>query len=116
MEAPSFRRPHQPPDFEARIAYLATADGGPRGPVYSGLRAVHNFGVSGTLNDAMHEYLDGGFVLPGCEARALVWLLAPEFQKGRLHPGFKFTVQDGPEVVGHGEVLAVLNKELARDP
>jgi len=115
MGAPPFRRPLRPPDFEARIAYLPGGAGGPTKPVYSGLRAAHDFGVAGTLYDAMHEYLDNDSAQPGAEARAYVYLLAPEFQKGRLYPGFRFTVQDGPKIVGHGEIVAVLNPELARD-
>jgi hypothetical protein len=115
MGAPPFRRPKESPDFEARISYLATADGGPRDPVYSGLRVAHDFGVPDTLNDAMHEYPDGGCAYPGSEVKAFLYLLHPEAQKGRLYPGFKFSVRAARGVVGHGEVVAVLNPEVARD-
>ena len=41
-----------------------------------------------------------------------MWFLAPEYQKGRLSPGFKFTVQEGARIVGHGVVAKVVNEAL----
>jgi len=61
----------------------------------------------------MHEYVDG-FLRLGDTGRALLWLRVPEAQTGRLHPGFEFTVQDGPRIVGKGKVLRMLNGTLQR--
>jgi translation elongation factor EF-Tu-like GTPase len=105
-------RPGRPPDIEADIRFLSTDDGGRSGPVLSGYRLTHDFSVDGMLNDAHHEYVGVESVAPGTTARAQLWLLAPEYQAGRLYPGFQFTVQEGPHIVAHGEVVHVLNPTL----
>lgn len=105
-------RPGRAPDIEADIRFLSTDDGGRAHPVRSGYRPSHDFGVDGMLNDAYHEYVDVDSVAPGSTARAKLWLLAPEYQAGRLAPGFKFTVQEGAHVVAHGVVVRVLNAML----
>jgi|SRR5580658_7497221 translation elongation factor EF-Tu-like GTPase len=115
MEPLQYRRPRRLADLEAHIAYLPTDGGGRSAGVCSGYRAIHDFGLTGELHDAQHEYPERRWVDPGTDAIALLWLLAPEAQRGRFYSGMKFTVQDGAKVVGHGEVMTVLNKELARD-
>jgi translation elongation factor EF-Tu-like GTPase len=115
MEPPPYHRPPRPADLEARIAYRPTDAGGRKTPVCSGYRPDHDFGLTGELHCALHEYLERRCVEPGTDAKALLWLLAPEVQRGRFYPGLRFTVQEGAKVVGHGEVVTVLNRELARD-
>jgi len=115
MEPPPYRRPHRSADLEVRVSYLSTDAGGRKTPVRSGFRPDHDFGLIGELHGAQHEYPEQGWVAPGTSATAFLWLIAPDLQKGRFYPGLKFTVQEGPRVVGNGEVVAVLNKELARD-
>ena len=80
-------------------------------PMFSGYRPNHDFGLD-HLNDAQHEYPDGHRIEPGGTERALLWLLAPEIQEGRLYQGMEFKVQEGGRVVGHGRVLRVLNDRL----
>jgi elongation factor Tu len=107
----------RPADLEARIAYLRTDEGGRRGPVASGYRPNHDFGLPGEWSGAMHEYPDDSWVQPGQSARALLWLFAPERHLGRLHPGFRFTVREGSRIVGHGEIVRVMHAALERrDP
>lgn len=106
-----YSRPSRPPDLEAEISLLPAEQGGRRTPAVSGYRPSHDFNVPGTLNDALHEYIEGS-LRPGDTGRALLWLLAPEAQAGRLHPGFEFTVQEGARIVGKGKVLRVLNATL----
>lgn len=43
-----------------------------------------------------------------------MWFLTPESQEGRLYPGFRFTVQEGARIVGHGVVRKVFNAALHR--
>ena len=105
-------RPPHPPDIEADISFLSTEAGGKSNSVRSGYRPNHDFGLNGMLNDAHHEYIGVESVAPGTTARAQLWLLAPEYQVGRLYPGFKFTVQEGPHVVAHGVIVNVVNPAL----
>ena len=104
----------RPPDLEARVRYLPTAEGGRPRPVQSGI-LTSDFGLPGTLTMAMHQYPERGCAFPGEESRALLWFLSPELQRGRLFAGLRFTVQDGPKIIGHGEITRVVNTELARD-
>jgi hypothetical protein len=110
MATLQYRRPPRPPDLETRITYLLSR--GSSAP--SGIRPMHDFGLTGELHIALHEYPESGLATPGVETKALLWLLAPDVQKDRFYPGLKFTVLEGG-VVGHGDVVTVLNKELARD-
>jgi translation elongation factor EF-Tu-like GTPase len=105
----------RPPDLVARIDFLPTEQGGRVSPAYSGYRPDHDFGLEGTLNGAAHEYIGQDMAAPGESVRAHLWLLAPEFQAGRLHSGFEFTVQEGSRVVGMAVVQEVLNPALRSD-
>ena len=102
------------PDLEAEISLLASEQGGRAGPAKSGYRPNHDFGIEGTLNDAAHEYLGQEWLAPGETAIAHIYLLSPQYQAGRLHQGFKFTVQEGRKIVGRGVVTKVLNAALLR--
>lgn len=111
--APPYRRPNRDPDLGARIVYLAPEAGGRRSVAFTGYRPMHDFGIPGELNDAQHEYPDVETVPVGQPARALLWLLGPDRQTGRLHAGFEFTVQEGARTVGRGVVTRVLDPALA---
>lgn len=102
----------RPPDLVAKIEFLATECGGRSHPAQSGYRPNHDFGLPGTLNDAAHEYIGQDFAAPGETVLANVWLLVPEYQAGRLYPGFCFTVQEGSRLVGNAVVQEVLNASL----
>lgn len=97
------------------MTFLSADDGGRKAPVASGYRPNHDFGLPGELNDAQHEYPGIEWVSPGETVHALLWLLAPERQRGRLYSGFAFTVQEGSRVVGKATIVAVLNEALRRD-
>jgi translation elongation factor EF-Tu-like GTPase len=107
----TLRQPH----IEAEISFIATDAGGRESAARSGYRPSHDFGIKGILNDAAHEYLDSSCVEPGCKGMAKMWFLSPEYQEGRLCPGFKFTIQEGQHVVGYGIVTKVINKSLQID-
>lgn len=104
----------RPPDLVARIEFLATENGGRSHPARSGYRPNHDCGIAGTLNDAAHEYIGQDSAAPGETMLANVWLLVPEYQAGRLYPGFSFTVQEGSRIVGNAVVQEVLNASLLK--
>ena len=104
----------RPPDIEAEISFLTTAQGGRQDSAFSGYRPNHNFGVEGMLNDAVHEYLGCESVEPGQTAKANMWFLMVEYQEARLFPGFKFTVQEGERIVGYGVITKVINTTLQK--
>jgi len=102
------------PDIEAKITFIATADGGKMHSILSGYRPTHNFGIPNTLSDAQHNYPDVQEVRPGETVRALMTLLVPDYQKKRLFEGMIFTAQEGNRVVGQGTITKVINDQLKR--
>lgn len=108
---PPVDRPH---DFEAMIKALPTSAGGRRHPMYSGYRPSHDLGLAEGSCDATHVYPEGGAIEPGASGPALVWLLSPELQAGRLFVGMEFTVREGPHIVGHGIITRVESSALQR--
>lgn len=104
----------RPADIEAEITFLTSAQGGRKSSAISGYRPNHDFGLDGMLNDASHEYINTQVVALGQTVMANMWFLVAQYQAGRLHPGFRFTVQEGSRVVGHGVITQVFNAELQR--
>ncbi|WP_299399980.1 hypothetical protein [Pelagibius sp.] len=82
------------PDIEAEVRFLATEEGGKSQPCRSGYRTTHNFGLDGTLTDALHVFPGVKEVLPGETVTTRMSFLAPQYQEGRLYVGFRFTVQE----------------------
>ena len=107
-------RPLREPDIEAEIRFLPTVEGGRMGPVRTGYRPDHNFGLEGMLNGAHHEFVDRDWVALGERVVTQMWFTVPEYQTGRLAPGFEFTIQEGNKIVGRGQITVVLNPALAR--
>ena len=102
-------------DLEADITFLATEAGGKSNAARSGYRPGNDFGLRGMHNDAHYEFVEVDAVAPGQTARARLWLLAPEYQAGRLHPGFEFTVHEGTRLVARGVIVEVVNPSLRAD-
>jgi translation elongation factor EF-Tu-like GTPase len=103
------------PDIHAEIVFLSTEEGGRKGPVQSGYFPNHDFHfANGEINGAKHEYFTDEPVYPGERVEALLQLLGPERQVGRLYAGFEFTVQEGAHIVGYGKIIEVLNPLLNR--
>ena len=109
-------RPPTPPDFVAEIRLDPdkrkhfNRDG-----LRTGFTARHDFRhPEGGLNDGRHFFVDREDLPLGVVAQSEVWLLFPERQNGRLHPGFEFNIHAGAVVVGHGFITSVVNERLAK--
>jgi translation elongation factor EF-Tu-like GTPase len=100
------------PDIEAEVTFIPTEQGGRTKAAWQNYRVDHDFGIPGTLNVAQHEFVNCDEAVPGKTVKSRLWFMAPELQKGRLHPGFKFTVQESSRVVAHGVIVSVLNEAL----
>jgi translation elongation factor EF-Tu-like GTPase len=104
----------RPPDLIAKVEFLATELGGRTKPAFSGYRPTHDFGLPGTLSDGAHEYIGQNSANPGETVLANIWLLAPEYQAGRLFAGFRFKVQEGSRLVANAVVQEVINATLRK--
>ncbi len=101
-------------DLVAEIRFLTPEEGGRNGPVRTGYRPDHDFGLEDQLNCASHEYVGQEWVQLGETVTVRMTLLVPEAQLNRLYVGFEFTVQEGRRKVGDGKILDVVNEDLRR--
>lgn len=100
------------PDIEVEVSFIPTNEGGRVTPAWQGYRVDHDFGIEGMLNVAEHEFIGCDFAEPGQKVRSRLWFMLPEHQKGRLYPGFKFTVCEGSRIVAYGIVNSIMNRAL----
>lgn len=110
----SATRPDTPPDFEAEVEFLPSERSAfVSDTVNSGIRVPLNLRHPlGEFNDAMHLFVGRDSLPLGERAKSEVWLLVPERQLGRLHPGFEYTIQLGNRVIGKGYISKIINQGL----
>jgi elongation factor Tu len=96
-----------PPDIEAEITFVPTAEGGRRTSVLSGYRP--QFFFDGFDFDADHEYPDVESVAPGQTARAYLRFFSPDYILGKISAGSEFVIREGHRVVAHGRVIKILH-------
>ena len=102
-------------DLVAEIYFLSSEEGGRRSGVASGYRPQHDFQhPKGWHNDASHHYPDRNSVEPGETVKAIISLLVPERNSGRLYVGMPFTIYEGARLVGRGTIKEILNPTLKR--
>lgn len=106
-----FKRPARPPDLEVDISLLATEAGGRTLPLWQGCRLPHDFGLPDEFNDGMYEFL-GNPPAPGESQRAMIWLLAPERNAGRLCEGFEFKAWES-RFIAQCKIIRVVNPILS---
>ena len=98
-----------PPQFLVNLRFTGRFTPGvePTGPDF---RAELDLGIPGMLNMVYVE-----LELPPvshAEANASVWLLAPEFQAGRLYEGMPVKAFGRTELIGEGRILSVVDQAL----
>jgi len=100
------------PDFIARVTYLTTKQGGRKGYATSGYRPHVKFDGRKELTTGEQVFIDKDKVFPGETVTAEIRILGTDFFKNYLFVGQYFEVAEGPRLVGHGEVLEVINTDL----
>jgi translation elongation factor EF-Tu-like GTPase len=103
---PAWTPPPRPPDLEAEITFVTTAEGGRKGPAYSGYRP--QFFYDGHDWDALQEYPNVEQVLPGDRVTARLWLISPDAHRGRVAVGMRFDLREGQRVVARGVVTRLV--------
>ena len=101
-------------EVTARVSFLATADGGRKTPVYGShpYRPNHVFFDGDNRIMCMGEIklVHGAMALPGesieTKIKFLVW---PELGI-EIEPGKTWRIQEGPRLVGLGEILTIDSK------
>jgi len=107
---------HWQPDFIAELHLFPTEVSGRKNPIINGYRPSFDMGVPGMWNDALMEMVGMDRIDPGGSATVRVAMVFPDFQVGRLHPGFTFDLHDVNKHIGRGEILEVLNPMMCCQP
>jgi len=100
------------PEIDVTIYYLTEIEGGRTSSVYSGYRGT--FYYDGQYNSAAQEFIGQVKCEPGETVRALIAFAAPEAQIGRLYEGLKFKITEGDKIVGTGNIIKIMRKDLIK--
>ena len=106
-----FKRPDHSPDLEVKCTSIPKRLAAERHLWWQGCRP-HDFGLKDEFNDGMYEFSSSA-PSPGEVQKALLWLLAPERNAGRLYEGFEFKAWRG-RFIATCKVLQVLNPALIK--
>ncbi len=100
------------PDFIAKVIYLTTEEGGRKGYAASGYRPHVKFDGRKKMTSGEQLFVDKDKVFPGDTVIAEIRMLSPDFFNKYLFVGQHFEIGEGSEIVGHGEVLEIINPNL----
>ncbi len=100
------------PDFTAKITYVATNEGGRENCAWSGYRPHVKFEGEKVMTSGEQIFIDKEKVFPGETVTAEIRILSKDVFKNYLFAGQHFEVGEGSRVVGHGEILEVVNPDL----
>ena len=100
------------PDFVAKVTYLTTDEGGRKGYAASGYRPHVKFNGRKELTSGEQLFVDKEKVFPGETVTAEIRIVSPHLFENYLFVGQHFEIGEGPNVVGHGEVLEIINPKL----
>ncbi len=100
------------PDFIAKVTYLTTEQGGRKGYAASGYRPHVKFDGRKELTSGEQLFIDKDKVFPGETVTAEIRIISKEIFKNDLYVGQHFEVAEAAHLVGHGEILEVINNDL----
>jgi hypothetical protein len=100
------------PDFIAKVTYLTTEQGGRKGYATSGYRPHVKFDGRKELTSGEQLFIDKDKVFPGETVKAEIRILGTDFFKNCLSVGQRFEVAEASHLVGHGEILEIINTTL----
>jgi len=100
------------PDFVAKISYLTTEEGGRKGYATSGYRSQVKFPGKRNLTSGEQLFVDKEKVFPGETVTAEIRILSKDIFKNYLFAGQHFEVVEAAHLVGHGEIIEVINHDL----
>jgi len=100
------------PDFIAKVTYLTTEEGGRTGYAASGYRPHVKFDGRKEMTSGEQLFIDKDKVFPGETVTAEIRIVSPNLFENYLFVGQYFEIGEGSKVVGHGEVLEIINSKL----
>jgi len=106
---------HPGPHFRALLSLNSTEADGRLRPIESGFRTNFDLGVLGTHNTVRIVFPSGNSLSPGHSDEALIYLVASDFQNGRLFVGMEFSMFEGSRLIGNGTILGIYDQRLCSE-
>lgn len=100
------------PSFIAQLKYHSTEEGGRKTPAKSGYRPQVAFDFTEMQTSGQQIFIDKEIVYPGETVKAEITVLTPSILKGKIKVGMTYEFREGATVIGTGEVLEILDKDL----
>jgi len=101
--------------FIARLKYFTSKEGGRTTAAYSGYRPHIKFDGRNELTSGQQVFIGTDHVNPGESADAEITIISTSVFEHYLYPGLKFHFAEGPNIIGTGEIIKVLDKSLEKN-
>ena len=102
------------PDFTAKLFYLTSEQGGRNSFASSGYRPHIQFSHKKYNTSGQQIFLNKEIVKPGENVEAEITIIAIEEFRNELYPGMLFKFCEGSRIIGFGEIIEIINKELEK--
>ena len=99
-------------DFIALLKYKSVEDGGRKNFALSGYRPAIKFPFSEMQTSGIQNFIDKEKVFPGETVKAEIKILSDEYFKHKLCENLEFDFREGPNIIGTGKILSILNAKL----
>jgi hypothetical protein len=99
-------------DFIALLKYKKTEEGGRKSYALSGYRPTIKFSFSEMQTSGIQTFIDKEKVFPGDTVKAEIKLLSEEYFKYQLCENSEFDFREGPNIIGTGKIISILNPKL----
>ena len=99
-------------DFIALLKYKKTEEGGRKSYALSGYRPAIKFPFSEMQTSGIQTFIDKEKVFPGDTVKAEIKILSEEYFKYQLCENLEFDFREGPNIIGTGKIISILNPKL----
>lgn len=99
-------------DFIAILKYRTAEEGGRKTAAHSGYRPDIKFPFDKMLTCGFQTFIDQEKVFPGESVKAEIKIIATEYFKGRLFEDLEFDFREGPNIIGTGIIIEIINPIL----
>ena len=99
-------------DFIALLKYKKSEDGGRQNFALSGYRPTIKFPFSEMQTSGIQTFIDKEKVFPGETVKAEIKILSDEYFKHQLCENLEFDFLEGPNIIGTGKIISILNPRL----
>lgn len=100
------------PDFTALLIYKTSEESGRKSFANSGYRPTIKFPFAEMQTSGIQNFIGVDKVFPGETVKAEIKILSVEYFKGQLYENLEFDFREGPNIIGTGKILEIVNPIL----